>query len=89
MTRPKKSLQIKQFFKNSPDTNLHFNFNPKIVLPLLSSTEAEISSAEEQLIRNTLIRYGKLRISVLSFFITNSVDMPKKTYTLVSHVWEG
>jgi hypothetical protein len=24
VTRPKKSLQILQFFKNSPDTNLHF-----------------------------------------------------------------
>ena len=56
MTRPKKSLQILLLFIDSPATNLHFNFSPKIVLHLFVSTEAEISSAEEQLMRNTLIR---------------------------------
>jgi hypothetical protein len=32
---------------DSPDSNLHFNFNPKIGLLLLSLPETEISSAEE------------------------------------------
>src|SRR5690606_2531391 len=56
VTRPKKSLQILLLFINRPGANLHFNFSPKIVLHLLLSTEAEISSAEEQLMRNMLIR---------------------------------
>ena len=43
-------------FINSPATNLHLIFSPEIVLHLLLSTEAEISSAEEQLMSNTLIR---------------------------------
>jgi hypothetical protein len=32
LTRPKKSLQILLIFIDSPNTNLHFKFNPKIVL---------------------------------------------------------
>lgn len=56
MTRPEKSLQFLDRFLDNPDTNLQFNFNPEIVLHLFLSTEAEISSAGEQLVRNTLIR---------------------------------
>jgi len=56
LTRPEKSLQFLDRFLDNPDTNLQFNFNPEIVLHLFLSTEAEISSAGEQLVRNTLIR---------------------------------
>jgi len=56
VTRPEKSLQFLDRFIDSPGANLHLNFNPKIVLHLSLSTEAEISSAGEQLMRNTLTR---------------------------------
>ena len=56
MTRPEKSLQFLDNFIDSPVTNLHFLFNPKIALLLHLPTEAVISSAGEQLMRNKLVR---------------------------------